>query len=125
LRLEGLDSFIFSQMILSFFARQTSLNGGISSKCCKSMRGPQVNSWTWPRLLFSSAKTRPDFRSFIRTSSGVSISTGFEKYLDLPALVGRSKYRTFAGICDCEKKSWMAERKSFSPKRVKKFLSRR
>jgi len=32
------------------------------------MRGPQVNSWTWPRLLFSSAKTRPDFPQVLRST---------------------------------------------------------
>jgi hypothetical protein len=49
--------------------------------------------------LFFSKNTRAAFRDFISNTTGVTISTGFEKYLGLPALVGRSKRQTFASIC--------------------------
>jgi len=49
--------------------------------------------------VFFSRNTREEFKEFIRNSVGVATMTGFEKYLGLPTLVGRSKKRTFAYIC--------------------------
>jgi hypothetical protein len=49
-------------------------------------------------LIFFSPNTREDFKSFIRTSIGISSTQCYEKYLGLPSLVGRSKTQTFAGI---------------------------
>jgi hypothetical protein len=49
--------------------------------------------------IFFSRNTGAEFKAFIRNSAGVSIFTGFEKYLGLLALVGRSKRQTFTSIC--------------------------
>jgi hypothetical protein len=49
--------------------------------------------------VFFSRNTREEFKGFIWNSVGVTTTTGFEKYLGLPTLVGRSKKRTFANIC--------------------------
>jgi hypothetical protein len=54
--------------------------------------------------IFFIKNTRAGFREFIRSSAGVSITSGFDRYLGLPALVGRSKSKTFAGICGRVKK---------------------
>jgi hypothetical protein len=48
--------------------------------------------------IFFSPNTGEDFKSFIRSSTGISSTQCYEKYLGLPALVGRSKTQTFAGI---------------------------
>lgn len=49
--------------------------------------------------IFFSKNTGTEFRDFIRTSGGIQITASFDKYLDLPAMVGRSKNHTFTGIC--------------------------
>jgi len=54
--------------------------------------------------IFFRKNTRAELRSFIRTSAGISVTSCFEKYLGLPALVGRSKTHTFVGICCRAKK---------------------
>jgi hypothetical protein len=53
---------------------------------------------------FFSKNKRDEFREFIRSSAGVSSTTGFERYLGRAVLVGRSKMKTFAGICGKVKK---------------------
>jgi len=50
--------------------------------------------------IFFSRNTGVEFQGFIRNSAGATISTGFETYLGLPAMVGRSKRQTFASICE-------------------------
>jgi hypothetical protein len=49
-------------------------------------------------LIFFSKNTRAEFKDLLRSSAGISTTSSYEKYLGLPALVGRSKYKTFAGI---------------------------
>jgi hypothetical protein len=48
--------------------------------------------------IFFSRNTGVDFRALITSSAGIAMSSCYEKYLGLPALVGRSKMRTFEGI---------------------------
>jgi hypothetical protein len=48
--------------------------------------------------IFYSKNTGSDFREFINSSIGIAETVSYEKYLGLPAFVGRSKMRTFAGI---------------------------
>ncbi|XP_062152749.1 uncharacterized protein LOC133861064 [Alnus glutinosa] len=48
--------------------------------------------------IFHSRNTTREFRESILSSSGISATNSFEKHLGLPALVGRSKRRTFEGI---------------------------
>jgi hypothetical protein len=48
--------------------------------------------------LFFSKNTGMEFREFICSSAGISSTSSYEKYLGLPALIGRSKTSTFAGI---------------------------
>lgn len=50
-------------------------------------------------FVFFSKNTSPEFRTFISTSMGISATSSFDKYLGLPAMIGRSKLRTFHGIC--------------------------
>jgi hypothetical protein len=45
-----------------------------------------------------SLNTGSVFKTFIRSSMGIGISSCYEKYLGLPALVGQSKMKTFEGI---------------------------
>jgi hypothetical protein len=53
---------------------------------------------------FFSRNTRAEFRDYISTSVGLQTTACFDKYLGLPAMVGRSKNRTFASICSCVQK---------------------
>jgi hypothetical protein len=39
-----------------------------------------------------------EFQRFIASSVGISATKGYEKYLGLPTMVGRSKIQTFASI---------------------------
>lgn len=48
--------------------------------------------------LFSSSNTGMDFQELICSNVGIAATASYEKYLGLPALVGRSKIRTFASI---------------------------
>jgi hypothetical protein len=48
--------------------------------------------------IYYSRNTRRAFKEFIQDSARIHASTSYEKYLGLPAMVGRSKTRTFAGI---------------------------
>ncbi|XP_062171054.1 uncharacterized protein LOC133876828 [Alnus glutinosa] len=48
--------------------------------------------------IFFSKNTRREFRDHICSFVGISDSSSFEKCLGLPAMVGRSKTQTFAGI---------------------------
>jgi hypothetical protein len=48
--------------------------------------------------IFFSKNTRAEFKDFLRSFAGISTTSSYEKYLGLPALVGRSKIKTFAGI---------------------------
>jgi hypothetical protein len=48
--------------------------------------------------IFYSRNTQREFRNFLSSFEGVVSTTRFEKYLGLPALIGRSKCRAFAGI---------------------------
>jgi ribonuclease HI len=48
--------------------------------------------------IFFSKNTGAEFKDFLRSSAGISTTSSYDKYLGLPALVGRSKNKTFAGI---------------------------
>jgi exonuclease III len=48
--------------------------------------------------IFFSKNTKEDFKEYIASISGVSITTQFEKYLGLPAVVGQSRVRVFGGM---------------------------
>jgi len=48
--------------------------------------------------VFFSRNTGNDFREWVRSTAGLSVVQGFEKYLGLPTMVGRSKTRTFASL---------------------------
>lgn len=48
--------------------------------------------------VFFSRNTRNDFRDWVSSTAGLSTVQGFEKYLGLPAMVGRSKPKTFASL---------------------------
>jgi hypothetical protein len=48
--------------------------------------------------VFFSRNTRNDFRDWVSSTVGLLAVQGFEKYLGLPAMVGRSKTRTFASL---------------------------
>jgi hypothetical protein len=59
---------------------------------------------SWQKLnvgktsIFFSKNTGGEFKAFIRSSAGIVVSSCYEKYLGLLALVGRSKMKTFEGI---------------------------
>jgi len=48
--------------------------------------------------IFFSKNTGAEFKDFLRSSAGISTTSSYDKYLGLPALVGRSKNKTFAVI---------------------------
>jgi hypothetical protein len=48
--------------------------------------------------IFYSGNTGEDFKAFINESLGSTVNQNFDRYLGLPALMGRSKVRTFASI---------------------------
>lgn len=48
--------------------------------------------------IFFSRNRRREFKDFINSTVGISATASYEKYLELPTLVGRSKIKTFAGI---------------------------
>jgi hypothetical protein len=48
--------------------------------------------------IFFSKNTKAEFREYIASIFGVSITTQFEKYLRLPAMVGQSRMRAFGGL---------------------------
>jgi hypothetical protein len=59
--------------------------------------GQQLNAAK--TAIFFSRNTSIAFLDFIRINAGLYISTAFERYLGLPALVGHLKRQTFASIC--------------------------
>jgi hypothetical protein len=50
--------------------------------------------------IFFQQKYQREFKDHIGSLAGISATTNYHKYLGLPAMVGRSKSRTFAGIKD-------------------------
>jgi hypothetical protein len=48
--------------------------------------------------IFFSKNTKEEFKEYIASISGVSITSQFEKYLGLPAVVCQSRLRAFGGI---------------------------
>jgi len=72
--------------------------------------------------IFFSKNTPTAFRTSIRSSSGVSVSASFEKYLGLPALVGWSKTRTFVAIRDRVKKKLVGWKEKFLSQAGKEVL---
>jgi len=48
--------------------------------------------------VFFSRNTGNDFREWVRSTAGLAVVQGFEKYLGLLAMVGTSKTRTFASL---------------------------
>lgn len=63
----------------------------------KRASGQQLN--TAKTSIFLSRNTHLDFREYLINLAGVTVTSGFDKYLGLPAMVGRSKKQTFASIC--------------------------
>jgi hypothetical protein len=55
--------------------------------------------------IFFSKNMRTEVKEYITLISGVTITTNFEKYLGLPAIVGQSRARAFGGL-----KGWIWER---------------
>jgi hypothetical protein len=49
-------------------------------------------------FIFYSINTPQDFKDLIHSTAGIPAVASFERYLGLPAMVGRLKQRTFAGI---------------------------
>lgn len=59
--------------------------------------GQQLN--TAKTAIFLSRNSYLDFREYLNNTAGVTITARFDKYLSLPAVVGRSKKQSFASIC--------------------------
>lgn len=49
--------------------------------------------------IFFNKNTSPEIKELISTSVGIPVPASFDKYLGLPAMVGRSKTRIFKSIC--------------------------
>lgn len=58
--------------------------------------GQKIN--TSKTTIYFSHNTRVEFKELVGSSMGISLSAGYEKYLGLPSLIGRSKTRSFATI---------------------------
>jgi hypothetical protein len=90
-----LDIF-YLQMIVCFFAGPILLNGGnvqgILDKYEKAF-GQKLNREK--TFIFFSKNMRMEVREYIALTSGVIITTNFEKYLGLPTIVGQSRSRAF------------------------------
>ena len=50
--------------------------------------------------IFFSKNTKEEFKEHIATIVGVQITSNFEKYLSLPAIIGQSRSIAFAGMKD-------------------------
>jgi len=57
--------------------------------------------------IFYSRNTGKEFRELICSNIGITASTNYEKYLGLPALVGRDKVSTFKELLNRVQKRWM------------------
>jgi hypothetical protein len=62
----------------------------------ESVSGQKLNAGK--TYIFFNKNTKREFKEHIRSLVGTSASTSYEKYLGLPALVGRAKKFFFAGI---------------------------
>lgn len=82
--------------------------------------GQQLNAAK--TTIFFSKSTRSNFKRFICTTVGVSATTRIERYLGLPALVGKSKTKAFAGICDRVKKELDGWKEKFLSQAGKEIL---
>jgi hypothetical protein len=58
--------------------------------------GQKIN--TTKTTIYFSCRTRSKFKDHMCSFMGISPTVGYEKYLGLPSMVGRSKTRTFATI---------------------------
>ncbi|XP_062152046.1 uncharacterized protein LOC133860461 [Alnus glutinosa] len=82
--------------------------------------GQQLNAAK--TFIFFSRNTRAEFQGFIRNTAGATITTRFEKYLGLPAMVDRSKRQTFASICGKVKAKVDGWKEKFLSQVVKEIL---
>jgi hypothetical protein len=71
-------------------------------------------------IIFSKNVKR-EFKEHIGSLVGISATTNYHKYLGLPAMVGRSKSRTFAGIQDQVCKRLDGGKRGFFRRQGKKF----
>jgi len=63
-----------------------------------------------------------EFKEFLHSSVGISATSGYEKYLGLPSLVGRSKTKTFVGIESRVRKKLDGWKEKFLSKAGKEIL---
>jgi len=75
--------------------------------------------------VFFSRNTRNDFKDWVSSTAGLSVVQGFEKYLGLPNMVGRSKTRSFASLVSRVRKKLEDGRKSSYHKPGRRFYSRK
>lgn len=58
--------------------------------------GQKINSSK--TAIYFSRNTRAEFKELVCSSLDITLSTGYEKYLGLPSLIGRSKKKSFAFV---------------------------
>jgi hypothetical protein len=49
-------------------------------------------------FIFFSKNTKQEFKEYIASTGGISVSSNFERYLGLPAIIGQSRRMAFAGM---------------------------
>jgi hypothetical protein len=88
-------------MIACCFARQIRLNGEGLQKSWRGMKKCQVQKLNKEKTsIFFSWNTSMEKREEISRLSGLNATQCYEKYLGLPTMVGRSKYKAFKSIKD-------------------------
>jgi hypothetical protein len=58
--------------------------------------GQKINSSK--TAIYFSRNTRTEFKELVCSSLDITFTVGYEKYLGLPSLIGRSKKKSFASI---------------------------
>jgi hypothetical protein len=74
--------------------------------------------------IFFSKSTRCEFWDHVLSIAGASTSRSFDRYLGLPALVGREKRRTFMVSQDVFEPNYEGGSRNFYPKLERSFLSK-
>ncbi|XP_062176146.1 uncharacterized protein LOC133881223 [Alnus glutinosa] len=72
--------------------------------------------------VFFSRNTRNDFKEWVSSTAGLSAVQGFEKYLGLPTMVGRSKTRSFASLVSRVRKKLEGWKEKFLSQARKEVL---
>jgi hypothetical protein len=107
-RLTGVSIFVGGYRLSHLFFPDDSLlfcrataeeweNRSLVLKLYERASGQQLNAAK--TSIFFSKNTSPEIKDLICTSVGIPVLASFDKYLGLPAMVGRSKTRTFKSIC--------------------------